>query len=96
MILDNNGQLLGAKIALDGQWRFAEADSVPRKFTESILCYEDRGFYQHPGISLKAILRALKQNITQGEVVSGASTITMQVMRMSRSPSNRSVWQKLM
>ena len=95
MILDNNGQLLGAKIALDGQWRFAEADSVPRKFTESILCYEDRGFYQHPGISLKAILRALKQNITQGEVVSGASTITMQVMRMSRSPSNRSVWQKL-
>lgn len=95
IILDRNGQLIGAKIANDGQWRFPETDSVPTKFATCITTYEDRGFYDHLGISPSAMLRAAWQNVNRGSVVSGASTITMQVMRMSRSPKPRSIWQKL-
>ena len=93
-ILDRNGQLIAAKIADDGQWRFPEADSVPTKFEACIIAYEDRRFYKHLGISPAAVIRAAWQNITTGEVVSGASTLTMQAMRMARSPKPRTVFQK--
>lgn len=93
-ILDRNGQLIAAKIANDGQWRFPEADSVPTKFEACIIAYEDRRFYKHLGFSPAAVLRAAWQNISSGEVVSGASTLTMQAMRMARSPNPRSVFQK--
>lgn len=93
-ILDRNGQLIAAKIANDGQWRFPEADSVPTKFEACIIAYEDRRFYKHLGFSPAAVIRAAWQNITTGEVVSGASTLTMQAMRMARSPNPRSVFQK--
>lgn len=95
IVLDRNGQLIGARIAGDGQWRFPETDSVPAKFAVCITTYEDRGFYDHLGISPGAMLRAAWQNINRGDIVSGASTITMQVMRMARSPKPRSIWQKL-
>src|SRR5690554_1579420 len=94
-ILDRNGQLLAARIANDGQWRFPEADSVPAKFEACIIAYEDRGFYNHLGFSPTAVIRAAWQNITTQEVVSGASTLTMQAMRMARSPKPRSVVQKM-
>jgi len=93
-ILDRSGQLIAAKIADDGQWRFPAADSVPAKFKACIIAYEDRRFYKHMGFSPSAILRAAWQNISTGEVVSGASTLTMQAMRMARSPNPRSVFQK--
>lgn len=95
VLLDSHGQLLAAKIADDGQWRFPKADSVPDIFAKCILTYEDRDFYEHHGFSLKAIIRALWQNIRADEIVSGASTITMQVMRMARWPHERTVYQKL-
>lgn len=94
VLLDTDGQLLAAKIADDGQWRFPEADSVPDKFAKCILTYEDRDFYRHHGFSPKSALRAAWQNIKSGRVVSGASTITMQVMRMARSPRDRTIVQK--
>jgi penicillin-binding protein 1C len=79
-----DGSLLGARVAADGQWRFPAPDSVPDKYTTALINYEDRWFRWHPGINPVAIVRALKDNIHAGEIVSGGSTLTMQVARMSR------------
>lgn len=78
-----DGSLLGARIADDGQWRFPGFEQVPEKFEKALLTFEDRYFYIHPGINPVAIFRAMIQNIRAGEIVSGGSTITMQVARIS-------------
>lgn len=90
----SDGRLMGARIAADGQWRFPPADSVPEKFAKALLTFEDKRFYSHPGIDILAVGRAVEQNISRRSVVSGASTITMQVMRMSRRGKGRSVYEK--
>jgi len=79
-----DGSLLGARVASDGQWRFPAPDSVPDKYITALINYEDRWFRWHPGINPVAIVRALKDNISAGEIVSGGSTLTMQVARLSR------------
>ena len=92
---DQNGQLLGARIAQDGQWRFPAADSLPEKFVQALLEFEDRRFYRHWGIDPKSIARAIVQNVKNREVVSGGSTISMQVLRMARGRKRRTIPQKL-
>jgi len=95
MVLESReGNLLGARIAADGQWRFPEIDSVPLKFETALLEFEDRRFYYHPGIDPISLGRALVQNIRSGGVVSGGSTLSMQVIRMARSNPPRTLWQK--
>lgn len=94
ILLDNKGGLLNAQIATDGQWRFPYNDSVPEKFKKAIIQFEDRTFYSHLGVSVRGVARAVKQNISEGRIVSGGSTITMQVIRMSRE-KDRTVWQKI-
>lgn len=90
-----DGSLLGARIAADGQWRFPGSEKVPGKFEKSLLTFEDSWFYYHPGINPVAILRALRNNIKAGEVVSGGSTITMQVARISMGNKPRSYSEKI-
>src|SRR5665647_2993073 len=68
-----DGSLLGARIADDGQWRFPGFEQVPDKFEKSLLTFEDRYFYFHPGINPVSIVRALLSNIKQGKIVSGGS-----------------------
>ena len=91
----SDGQLLGARIATDGQWRFPPADSLPENYKICLLEFEDRYFYNHPGINPFAIIRAIKQNLKAGRVVSGGSTITMQIARMARGNRSRTLPQKL-
>ena len=91
----NDGQLLGARIAEDEQWRFPSVDSIPQKYETCLLHFEDRYFYTHPGINLFSIGRAIVQNIKAGEIVSGGSTLTMQICRLARSQKRRSVKNKL-
>ncbi|WP_421764268.1 penicillin-binding protein 1C [Ekhidna sp.] len=91
---DRNGNLLAATIAKDGQWRFPEPDSIAQKLKLCIQYFEDRHFYKHPGVNPLAIGRAAIQNVRAGKVVSGASTLTMQIARMMRG-RDRTVWQKL-
>jgi penicillin-binding protein 1C len=79
-----DGSLLGAKIADDGQWRFPPSDSVPYKFERALLTFEDNYFYRHPGVNPVALFRAVVLNFKAGRIVSGGSTITMQVARISR------------
>lgn len=94
VVLDKDNLLLGARIASDGQWRFPYRDSIPHKFSTALLEFEDRRFYNHPGIDPKAIVRAMDQNIRNRSIVSGGSTLTMQLMRMARGKKSRSLWNK--
>ena len=92
---DNQGNLLSAKIAKDGQWRFPESEVVNPKFNSCILAFEDEYFYKHPGINPVSIWRAIKQNNKAGKVVSGGSTITMQLTRLMRKNQKRTYGEKL-
>ena len=94
VIEDRDGNLLGATIAKDEQWRFPPLKSVPEKFEKAILTFEDKRFYRHPGVDPLALGRAFRQNIRHGSIVSGGSTLTMQVIRLSRKGQPRNIWQK--
>ncbi|MEO0896660.1 MAG: penicillin-binding protein 1C [Bacteroidota bacterium] len=95
VMLSQEGELLGARIASDGQWRFPAQDTVPEIFSKTLLAFEDKRFYYHPGFDPLAMARALWLNISRGEVVSGGSTISMQVIRLSRKGRGRTIWEKL-
>ncbi len=84
VLLDKKGQLLQARIAQDGQWRFEPSYAIPDKFEKAIVCFEDKRFFMHPGLDPLAFGRAIYLNLKYGAVVSGGSTISMQVIRMSR------------
>jgi penicillin-binding protein 1C len=90
-----DGSLLGGRIADDGQWRFPPSDSIPFKFEKALLAFEDNYFYYHPGVNPVSLIRAIILNIKAGEIVSGGSTITMQVARLSRGNRKRSYPEKL-
>lgn len=94
IIEDREGSLLAARIADDGQWRFPQCDSVPEKFKTALRLFEDEYFNSHPGINPISILRALKQNIKEGKIVSGGSTISMQLVRLSRKGKSRTYIEK--
>jgi penicillin-binding protein 1C len=92
---DNTGNLLAARIADDGQWRFPDNKQLPAKFIASIIQFEDRGFYGHLGFNPMAFGRAIIQNIKAKKIVSGGSTLSMQVIRLSRNKKHRTVFEKL-
>lgn len=93
-LLDKDGQLLQARIADDGQWRFPYRDSIPLKYEMALLTYEDKHFYYHPGVDPLALARAMKQNLSEQKIKSGGSTLTMQVIRLSRGNHSRNLLQK--
>ncbi len=95
VLTDREGRLLGARVAEDGQWRFPPSESLPPRFVTCLLAFEDRRFWRHPGFDPLALGRAALQNLRAGRVVSGGSTLTMQVIRLSLKPRSRSLWQKL-
>ncbi|MEO1021983.1 MAG: penicillin-binding protein 1C [Bacteroidota bacterium] len=88
------GALMGAKIADDGQWRFPASDSIPDRFRHALIAFEDRDFEHHMGVDISALARAAWQNTKEQRIVSGASTITMQVIRLSKGATRRTVWEK--
>lgn len=94
MIITEKGELLSARIADDGQWRFPESDSIPEKFEIAIKYFEDEYFNYHLGVNPISFIRALKQNISMREIVSGASTLTMQTIRLSRKGKSRTLSEK--
>jgi penicillin-binding protein 1C len=94
ILLDQNNQLLGAKISSDEQWRFPEGNQIPERFKIAITAYEDKRFYHHPGVDPIAVLRAIKSNLSHNQIVSGASTLSMQVIRLSQNHPQRNYWNK--
>lgn len=94
LLEDGNGQIIGARIAEDSQWRFPAPDSVPDKLAKAIVAFEDRRFWYHPGIDPLAMSRAMGQNVRAGAIVSGGSTLNMQVIRMAQGNPPRTFWRK--
>lgn len=95
VITSNTNELLGAVIAEDGQWRFPQNDSIPEKFKICIIQFEDAHFYKHPGFNPISIAKALKQNLSSGGVKRGGSTLTQQVIRLSRKGQSRTYLEKV-
>jgi len=95
VIESTEGELLGAKIARDGQWRFPAQDSISDKFRKCIVYFEDQHFYKHPGFNPVAMFNAAKQNSAAGKVVRGGSTLTQQVIRLSRKGKKRTYFEKV-
>ncbi len=95
VIEDASGNLLNATIAPDGQWRFPYNKNVPQKFIDCITTYEDKRFFKHPGVDPIAIGRAIMKDVKNREAAQGGSTLTMQVIRLSKKDDKRSIWNKL-
>ena len=88
------GELLGARIAADQQWRFPPCDTMPERLATALIQFEDRHFRYHPGVNPFSLVRAVRDNIRHGHVVSGGSTISMQVIRLRRQ-KERTLRQKM-
>lgn len=87
VVTDRNEELLGARIASDGQWRFPPRNTTPEKIKECLITFEDKHFYHHWGVDPFAIGRAFYQNVKNKRIVSGGSTLTMQTIRLARNES---------
>jgi penicillin-binding protein 1C len=96
-IVDRNGKLLRAYAMADGRWRLPvdAKKAVDPGYLKLLLAYEDRRFYEHGGIDPLALGRAAFQLVTSGHIVSGGSTITMQLARLMEPRRERSVHAKL-
>lgn len=95
VVLDEDGEYLRVFLNGEDQWFFPLADDqIPTKLEQAVITFEDQRFYQHWGVDLLAICRAMLQNVRNRETVSGASTITMQVARLAR-PKARTIVNKL-
>ena len=87
VVTDRNGELLGARIASDGQWRFPPRNTTPEKIKQCLITFEDRHFYHHWGVNPVSTGRAAYQNLKNKRIVSGGSTLTMQTIRLARNKS---------
>ena len=87
VVTDRNEELLGARIASDGQWRFPPRNTTPEKIKECLITFEYKHFYHHWGVNPFAIGRAFYQNVKNKRIVSGGSTLTMQTVRLARNES---------
>lgn len=85
VVTDRNEELLGARIASDGQWRFPSRKTTPEKIKQCLITFEDKHFYHHWGVNPLATGRAFYQNLKNKRVVSGGSTLTMQTIRLARN-----------
>ena len=94
VVNDQDGNLLGARIADDGQWRFPSAEEVPEKFEQAILHFEDEYFYWHTGFNPISMAKAFYSNLTSS-TKRGGSTLTQQVIRLSRKNKQRSYTEKI-
>jgi penicillin-binding protein 1C len=96
-VVDRNGRLLRAYAMADGRWRLpvdAKANVDPT-YLKLLFAYEDKRFYSHGGVDPLALGRAAIQLVTRGHIVSGGSTITMQLARLMEPRHERSVYAKL-
>lgn len=87
VVTDRNGELLGARIASDGQWRFPPRNTTPDKIAQCLITFEDKHFYHHWGVNPLSVGRAFIQNVRNKRIVSGGSTLTMQTIRLARNES---------
>jgi len=96
VVEDRHGRLLRGFAAGDGRWRLpSKVRDVDPRFVKMLLAYEDKRFYSHMGVDVLALVRATGQMIWHRQIVSGGSTLTMQVARLLEEPKRRSLAVKL-
>ena len=95
IIRSSNGNLLSARIASDGQWRFPCSDSIPDKYKKAVIFFEDEYFHYHLGVNPVSIFRAFSQNLVSDKIISGGSTLSMQLIRLSRKGKSRTYSEKI-
>lgn len=95
-VLDRDGALLRAYATPDGYWRLdTNLDAIDPRFVKMLIAYEDKRFFDHSGVDVLALLRAAKQFAGNGRIVSGGSTLSMQLARLIEPRESRSIWAKL-
>ena len=87
VVTDRNDELLGARIASDGQWRFPPRETTPEKIKQCLITFEDKHFYHHWGVNPLSVGRAIYHNTKHKHIISGGSTLTMQTIRLARNES---------
>jgi penicillin-binding protein 1C len=96
IVVDRDGRLLRPFTLPDGRWRLpAATHDVDPRYIAMLVAYEDGRFYQHNGVDLRALLRAGAQWLMRGHVVSGGSTLPMQVARLIEPRPDRTIGAKL-
>ncbi|UVC18522.1 penicillin-binding protein 1C [Mesorhizobium onobrychidis] len=95
-VQDRDGQLLRAFATPDGYWRLAtHLDQVDRQFVDMLVTYEDKRFWDHEGVDVLALARAAGQFVANGRIVSGGSTLSMQLARLTEPRDSRSLGSKV-
>ncbi|WP_203293617.1 penicillin-binding protein 1C [Maricaulis parjimensis] len=95
VVRDRNGRVLRAFPVSEGRWRLAaDLDRIDPHFIDALLAYEDERFYRHAGVDPLALMRASRDSLLAGRIVSGGSTITMQLARLLE-PRERTLGAKL-
>ena len=96
IVVDRDGRLLRPFALPDGRWRLpATTHDVDPRYLKMLVAYEDGRFYEHNGVDVRALIRAGAQWLTHGHVVSGGSTLTMQVARLIEPRPERTLAAKL-
>ncbi len=95
VLLDKQDEIIGLKTAKDGQLRLQSEGMLPGRYVIAVLSFEDRFFMCHRGVNWWALCRALGQNIRAGKVVSGGSTLSMQVIRLALGNPPRTLLEKI-
>jgi len=94
VVLSSDGSIMSAFLSRDDKWRIQiRKEDIPESLKKAFIYKEDKYFYYHPGVNLIALMRAFFQDLRARKVVSGASTITMQVARML-NPEPRTFFNK--
>jgi len=95
VLLDKKGELLGARIAEDGQWRFPNSGMASEKYKQALILFEDKRFRSHTGVDSRSLVRATLQNWKEKRIISGGSTITMQLVSFYRKRKSQSIFDKI-
>ncbi|RVB40464.1 penicillin-binding protein 1C, partial [Mesorhizobium sp. M7A.F.Ca.CA.004.05.1.1] len=95
-VQDRDGELLRAFATPDGYWRLeTRLDQVDKQFVDMLVTYEDKRFWDHEGVDVLALARAAGQFATSGRIVSGGSTLSMQLARLIEPRESRSLGSKV-
>lgn len=94
VVLDREQRVLGVRVADDEQLRFRESERLPAKYAVAVMAFEDKRFMLHNGVDWISLGRAFWQNLSSRRIISGGSTLSMQVIRLSRGNPPRTLWEK--
>jgi len=96
-VVDRDGLLLRAFATSEGRWRFdADLNTLDRRFLDMLIAFEDKRFRDHSGVDPSALARAAWQLLTNGRIISGGSTLSMQLARLIEPRERRSIAAKAM